>query len=105
MSYGSMGGDGQPQFQAQVMTRILFGETLAEAVEARAAERLALVGDTLFRGSVGLTDFPYGETETLLGGIASKLLPLGDDLTFVCGHGPPSTIGEERRNNPFLRGR
>ena len=81
------------------------GHTPGHLVFVERTARLAQVGDTLFRGSVGRTDFPYGETETLLGGIASKLLPLGDDLTFVCGHGPPSTIGEERRNNPFLRGR
>ena len=66
--------------------------------------RFGQVGDTLFRGSVGRTDFPYGDGPTLLAAIRAKLLPLGDDLRFVCGHGPTSTIGDERRTNPFVRG-
>ncbi len=81
------------------------GHTPGHVVFVERAARFAQVGDTLFRGSVGRTDFPYGDTAALLGAIASKLLPLGDDVNFVCGHGPPSTIGEERRSNPFLRGR
>ncbi len=64
----------------------------------------ALVGDVLFQGSVGRTDFPYGDTDALLQSIERKLLPLGDDMAFICGHGPGSTIGAERRGNPFLRG-
>ena len=63
---------------------------------------LAVVGDVLFRGSVGRTDFPYGDHAALLDSIAHKLLPLGDAVRFLCGHGPGSTIGEERRGNPFL---
>jgi glyoxylase-like metal-dependent hydrolase (beta-lactamase superfamily II) len=63
----------------------------------------ALVGDVLFRGSIGRTDFPYGDHRALLRAIADKLLPLGDDVAFLCGHGPGSTIGTERRSNPFLR--
>lgn len=64
--------------------------------------RLAILGDVLFRGSIGRTDFPYGDHEALLRSIRDKLLPLGDDLQFLCGHGPGSTIGTERRTNPFL---
>ncbi|MCO5091634.1 MBL fold metallo-hydrolase [Bosea sp. (in: a-proteobacteria)] len=66
--------------------------------------RFLLAGDTVFAGSVGRTDFPYGDHEALIGGIRTKLLPLGDDVQFLPGHGPASTLGEERRTNPFLRG-
>ncbi len=66
--------------------------------------RFALVGDVLFLRSVGRTDFEYGDTDALLSAIRTKLLPLGDDVAFVCGHGPSSTIGAERRSNPFLQG-
>lgn len=66
--------------------------------------RFLLAGDTVFAGSVGRTDFPYGSHETLIAGIRDKLLPLGDDVQFLPGHGPAGTLGEERRNNPFLRG-
>jgi hydroxyacylglutathione hydrolase len=64
--------------------------------------RFALVGDVLFNGSVGRTDLPGGSHDTLIRSIADKLLPLGDDVGFVCGHGPGSTIGQERLSNPFL---
>lgn len=66
------------------------------------AHKLALVGDVLFRGSIGRTDFPYGDHAALISAITEKLLPLGDDVAFICGHGPAGTIGEERRTNPFL---
>lgn len=64
--------------------------------------RLSQVGDVLFKGSVGRTDFPYGDHDALIAAIKAKLLPLGDDMAFICGHGPPGTIGEERQTNPFL---
>lgn len=64
--------------------------------------RLSQVGDVLFKGSIGRTDFPYGDHDALIGAIKTKLLPLGDDMAFICGHGPPGTIGEERQTNPFL---
>jgi glyoxylase-like metal-dependent hydrolase (beta-lactamase superfamily II) len=66
--------------------------------------RLAFVGDVLFRGSIGRTDFPYGDHAALIEAITTKLLPLGDDIAFLCGHGPGSSFGEERRTNPFLQG-
>ncbi|MGE0082027.1 MAG: MBL fold metallo-hydrolase [Thiohalomonadaceae bacterium] len=72
------------------------------ALFARGA-RVAFVGDVLFHGSIGRTDFPRGNHAELLDSIRHKLLPLGDDVTFVPGHGPISTFGEERRSNPFLR--
>jgi len=64
--------------------------------------RLAIVGDVLFAGSVGRTDFPRGSQAALLRSIREKLFPLGDDFSFIPGHGPMSTFGEERRNNPFV---
>ena len=60
------------------------------------------MGDVLFRGSIGRTDFPYGDHAALLDSIHSKLMPLGDDMRFLCGHGPGSDFGTERRSNPFL---
>jgi len=67
-----------------------------------ASERFAVVGDVLFRSSVGRTDLPGGDHATLMASIKNKLLPLGDDVAFICGHGPTSTIGRERMSNPFL---
>jgi len=67
------------------------------------AQRFALVGDVLFQGSIGRTDLPGGDHDTLIRSIKGKLLPLGDDVVFVCGHGPTSTFGQERATNPFLR--
>ena len=66
--------------------------------------RMAFVGDVLFQGSIGRTDFPYGDHAALIDAITTKLLPLGDDISFVCGHGPGSDFGTERRSNPFLQG-
>ena len=63
---------------------------------------LAIVGDVLFQGSVGRTDFPYGDADALLGAIRDKLMPLPDETAFLCGHGPGSTIGAERRTNPYV---
>ncbi len=79
------------------------GHTPGHLVFVNKAGRFALVGDVLFRGSVGRTDFPYGDTDALLASIHTKLLPLGDDINFLCGHGPESSFGVERVNNPFLR--
>jgi hydroxyacylglutathione hydrolase len=78
------------------------GHSPGSVVLVNEDQRLALVGDVLFRGSIGRTDFPYGDHAALIEAIKTKLLPLGDDLTFICGHGPMSTIGDERRSNPFL---
>ena len=65
-------------------------------------QRAAFVGDVLFAGSVGRTDLPGGSHETLMRSIREKLLPLGDDVRVLAGHGPVTTVGEERRTNPFL---
>ena len=66
--------------------------------------RFAHVGDVLFNGSVGRSDIPGGDHGTLIKSITDKLLPLGDDVGFICGHGPGSSIGQERMTNPFLTG-
>jgi len=66
------------------------------------AHGFCFMGDVLFQGSVGRTDFPYGSHDTLIASIRDKLLPLGDDVAFLPGHGPASSIGEECRSNPFL---
>lgn len=70
-----------------------------------AADRVLFTGDTLFAGSVGRTDFPGGSWEDLEASIVGKLFPLGDDVVFHSGHGPESTLGHERRTNPFVGGR
>jgi glyoxylase-like metal-dependent hydrolase (beta-lactamase superfamily II) len=79
------------------------GHTPGHLVFVNAPSRFALVGDTLFQGSVGRTDFPYGSHDQLISGIKEKLLPLGDDVTILPGHGPASTIGRERQTNGFLQ--
>lgn len=79
------------------------GHTPGHVVFVHKSARIALVGDTLFAGSVGRTDFPYGDQEALITGILSKLIPLGDDMAFLPGHGPASTMGRERQGNPFLQ--
>lgn len=79
------------------------GHTPGHVVFVNQAARFALVGDVLFQGSIGRTDFPYGDHAALIEAITTKLLPLGDDVSFLCGHGPGSSIGAERRTNPFLR--
>lgn len=78
------------------------GHTPGHVVFFHRETRLALVGDVLFRGSIGRTDFPRGDHATLIGCVREKLFPLGDDVSFVPGHGPMSTFGEERRTNPFV---
>jgi glyoxylase-like metal-dependent hydrolase (beta-lactamase superfamily II) len=79
------------------------GHTPGHIVFVNQDARFAILGDVLFRGSIGRTDFPYGDHEQLLRAIRDKLLPLGDDISFICGHGPGSTLGVERESNPFLQ--
>ena len=78
------------------------GHTPGHVVFFHADARLAIVGDVLFAGSIGRTDFPKGDQATLIHSIREKLFPLGDDVTFVPGHGPTSTFGDERKNNPYV---
>lgn len=78
------------------------GHTPGHVCYVHRPSRLAFVGDVLFAGSIGRTDFPRGDQATLLYSIRHKLFPLGDDIRFVPGHGPMSTFGDERRHNPFV---
>jgi len=78
------------------------GHTPGHVVFFHRSSRFAWVGDVLFQGSIGRSDFPRGDHDTLLRSIRERLLPLGDEVTFLPGHGPTSTFGAERRTNPFL---
>ena len=78
------------------------GHTPGHVIFFNREARFAQVGDVLFKGSIGRTDFPRGNHQDLLDAITSKLWPLGDDVQFVPGHGPMSTFGAERRSNPFV---
>jgi glyoxylase-like metal-dependent hydrolase (beta-lactamase superfamily II) len=78
------------------------GHTPGHVVLFHRQARFAQVGDVLFKGSIGRTDFPRGNHQQLLESITQKLWPLGDDVRFVPGHGPMSSFGEERRTNPFV---
>jgi len=78
------------------------GHTPGHVIFFHPGDRIALVGDVLFKGSIGRTDFPRGDHRQLLDSIRRELWTLGDDVTFIPGHGPLSTIGEERRTNPFV---
>jgi hydroxyacylglutathione hydrolase len=78
------------------------GHTPGHVVFHHAPSQLAIVGDVLFQGSIGRTDFPRGSHADLIRSIRERLFPLGDDITFVPGHGPLSTFGAERRSNPFV---
>jgi hydroxyacylglutathione hydrolase len=79
------------------------GHSPGSVVLANAGQRFAIMGDVLFRGSIGRTDLPGADHQTLIRSIRDKVLPLGDEVAFVCGHGPTGTIGRERATNPFLR--
>jgi glyoxylase-like metal-dependent hydrolase (beta-lactamase superfamily II) len=78
------------------------GHTPGHVVFFHAPGKIAFVGDVLFAGSIGRTDFPRGDHQALIRSITTKLWPWGDDVTFVPGHGPASTFGRERRSNPYV---
>lgn len=80
------------------------GHTPGHVIFYNVPYKLAIVGDVLFHGSIGRTDLPRGDHQTLLNSIKSQILSLPDDVTFLPGHGPTSTIGEQRRVNPYLQG-
>lgn len=80
------------------------GHSPGSIVFVHKGARIALVGDVLFAGSIGRTDLPGGNHADLINAIVTKLLPLGDDIAFICGHGPTSSFGKERQTNPFLTG-
>jgi len=79
------------------------GHTPGHMVFVNHQANFGIFGDVLFRNSVGRTDFPYGDTAALITSIKPNLLPLPDDFAFICGHGAASTIGAEKRSNPFIR--
>lgn len=81
------------------------GHTPGHVVFYEPDTRLALVGDVLFQGSIGRTDFPKGDHDTLIRSIREKLFPLGDDVRFIPGHGPMSDFGTEKATNPFVADR
>ncbi len=78
------------------------GHTPGHVVFHHPESKLALVGDVLFRGSIGRWDFPHGNQQHLLESITQRLWPMGNDTSFVPGHGPMSTFGNERTTNPFV---
>ena len=98
--------DGQSYQVGELEFKIIHcpGHTPGHVVLFEPNERRVFVGDVLFAGSVGRTDLPGGSTEQLMDSIMNKLLPLGDDVEVYSGHGPVTTIGQERLTNPFLTG-
>ncbi|MBI2313750.1 MAG: MBL fold metallo-hydrolase [Betaproteobacteria bacterium] len=81
------------------------GHTPGHVIFFEPETRLAFVGDVLFAGSIGRTDFPRGDYDTLIRSIREQLFTLGDDVVFIPGHGPMSTFGDERRTNPYVSDR
>jgi glyoxylase-like metal-dependent hydrolase (beta-lactamase superfamily II) len=80
------------------------GHTPGHVIFFHPIARIAVVGDVIFHGSIGRTDFPRGDHAALLHSIRTRIWPLGDDVTLLPGHGPTTTVGEERAHNPFLQG-
>ncbi|MBI5270983.1 MAG: MBL fold metallo-hydrolase [Burkholderiales bacterium] len=80
------------------------GHTPGHVVFYSAEAKRCFVGDVLFAGSIGRTDFPGGDHDTLIASITQRLWPMGDDTVFIPGHGPESSFGRERRTNPYVRG-
>lgn len=96
------GGDTVRFGQVELQVRHCPGHTPGHVIFFSPEYRVALVGDVLFAGSIGRTDLPRGDHATLIRSIREQLWPLGDDVTFIPGHGPASTFGEERASNPFV---
>lgn len=86
----------------RLLVRHVPGHTKGHIVLAEQREKVVFTGDCLFSGTIGRTDLPGGNYEQLIGSIKERVLTLGDDFTVHCGHGPETTIGFERLNNPFL---
>lgn len=96
--------DGETVSVGDETLEVLFcpGHTPGHIVFYHRASELALVGDVLFSGSIGRTDFPRGDYDTLVNAIRTQLWPLGDSVKFIPGHGPMSSFGQERKTNPFV---
>lgn len=97
-------GDSVRVGQCQLTVRHCPGHTPGHVVFHSSEIKRAFVGDVLFAGSIGRTDFPQGDHATLIASITERLWPMGDDTVFIPGHGPESTFGRERRSNPFVKG-
>jgi glyoxylase-like metal-dependent hydrolase (beta-lactamase superfamily II) len=96
------GGDAVTAAGVAFEVRHCPGHTPGHVIFFQPEMRVAFVGDVLFAGSIGRTDLPRGDHDTLIASIRDRLWPLGDDVTFLPGHGPASTFGEERRTNPYV---
>jgi glyoxylase-like metal-dependent hydrolase (beta-lactamase superfamily II) len=96
------GGDSVRFGRVELQVRHCPGHTPGHVIFFSPEYRLALVGDVLFAGSIGRTDLPRGDHATLIHSIREQLWPLGEDVTFIPGHGPTSTFGTERASNPFV---
>ena len=96
------GGDSVRFGNVELEVRHCPGHTPGHVIFFSPGHRLALVGDVLFAGSIGRTDLPRGDHDTLIRSIREQLWPLGEDVMFIPGHGPASTFGEERASNPFV---
>ncbi len=88
--------------QSELTVRHCPGHTPGHVVFYSAEAQRAFVGDVLFAGSIGRTDFPQGDHDTLIASITQRLWPMGNDTVFIPGHGPESTFGRERRTNPYV---
>ncbi len=99
------GGDSVRFGSVELQVRHCPGHTPGHVIFFSPEYRLALVGDVLFAGSIWRTDLPLGDHATLIRSIREQLWPLGPDVTFIPGHGPTSTFGEERESNPFVADR
>ena len=99
------GGDSVRFGAVELQVRHCPGHTPGHVIFFSPEQRLALVGDVLFAGSIGRTDLPRGDHASLIRSIREQLWPLGDDVTFIPGHGPTSTFGAERASNPFVADR
>ena len=97
-------GDSVQVGHSSLAVRHCPGHTPGHVVFHSAQAQRAFVGDVLFAGSMGRTDFPGGDHDTLIASITQRLWPMGDDTVFIPGHGPESTFGHERRSNPYVRG-
>jgi glyoxylase-like metal-dependent hydrolase (beta-lactamase superfamily II) len=97
-------GDAVQLGQSTLAVRHCPGHTPGHVVFHSAEARRCFVGDVLFAGSIGRTDFPGGDHATLIASITERLWPMGDETVFIPGHGPQSSFGDERRSNPFVAG-
>ncbi|MFZ2987939.1 MBL fold metallo-hydrolase [Ideonella sp.] len=97
-------GDTVALGKTEVLVRHCPGHTPGHVVFFHAGAQRCFVGDVLFAGSIGRTDFPGGDHDTLIASITQRLWPMGDDTVFIPGHGPESSFGRERRTNPYVSG-